>query len=88
MKVEMYFMDSCPYCRRAKALLNEKGVEPIIYDVKADPKIWEESRERSGRRTVPQIFIDGYHVGGCDELVALERHGKLDSYLKGELPHS
>ncbi len=86
MKVEMYYSNTCPYCKRALALLQSKGVEPTIYDVGKDAKYWDESKERSGRTTVPQIFIGDHHVGGCDDLMALDRKKELDKYLAGELP--
>ncbi len=81
MSVEMYYLPSCPYCKRALDLLKKKGVEVEIYDVNQDPKYWEESKARSGRDTVPQIFIGETHVGGCDDLFALEAKGGLDPLL-------
>ncbi|MDG9729168.1 glutaredoxin 3 [Ignatzschineria sp. RMDPL8A] len=84
MKVEMYYMASCPYCKRALALLEKKGVNVTLHDVNSDPKVWDESKKRSGRGTVPQIFIGDFHVGGCDDLMALDRKGELDAHLKGE----
>lgn len=82
MSVEMYYLPSCPYCKRALALLEEKGVAVTIYDVNEDAKYWDESKARSGRTSVPQIFINEKHVGGCDDLLALEAKGELDSWLK------
>jgi glutaredoxin 3 len=81
-KVVMYVTDWCPYCMRARALLASKGVEPLEIDVEAVPGGREEMRARSGRDTVPQIFIGERHVGGCDELHALEADGSLDALLK------
>ncbi len=86
MKVEMYYSNSCPFCKRAKALLERKGVEPIIHDVGKDAALWDESKKRSGRTTVPQIFINDHHIGGCDDLMALDRKKELDQYLAGTLP--
>lgn len=81
-KVEIYSTQVCPYCVRAKDLLKRKGVEPIEYKVDRDDKKRDEMLERSGgRRTVPQIFIDGVHVGGCDDLYALDSKGDLDGML-------
>lgn len=85
VKVEIYATDYCPYCARAKKLLREKVVEFTEIDVAAEPGRRAEMMERAhGRHTVPQIFIDGRHVGGCDDLYALEREGKLDRLLKVE----
>lgn len=82
--VEIYTTMMCPYCYRAKALLDQKGVAFREIDVSADPKERAAMTERAGgSRTVPQIFINGAHVGGSDELAALEREGKLDSLLDG-----
>jgi len=81
--VEIYTTPICPYCARAKGLLEDKGVNFKEIDVFMDNDMRETMRQRAGGRTsVPQIFIDGQHVGGCDELVALERAGKLDPLLK------
>ena len=81
-KVEIYTTPICPYCLRAKALLKRKGVAYDEIDVTMVAGARDEMVERAeGRRTVPQIFIDGRHVGGSDELAALERAGKLDALL-------
>jgi glutaredoxin 3 len=80
-KVQIYTTQWCPYCHAAKSLLEEKGV---AYDeVNAeDPEVRMHMVERAhGRRTVPQIFIGDTHVGGYDDMAALERHGKLDPLL-------
>jgi glutaredoxin 3 len=77
----MYSTKSCPYCNMAKRLLTEKGQEWNEIDVEAAPERRDEMIERSGRRTVPQIFIRDEHIGGFDELSALERAGKLDALL-------
>ncbi|MBL8837025.1 MAG: glutaredoxin 3 [Alphaproteobacteria bacterium] len=83
-KVEIYSSPWCGYCARAKRLLGEKGVEYIEYDVTADSSLRETMVERAhGRTTVPQIFIDGRHVGGCDDIHDLDREGRLDPLLRG-----
>lgn len=82
MAVEVYTTNYCPYCVRAKDLLKKKGVEFTEIDLTEDQEGREELVIKSGgRRTVPQIFIHGTHVGGCDDLYALENEGKLDSLL-------
>jgi glutaredoxin 3 len=78
----MYVTDWCPYCSRARGLLAAKGVDAEEIDVDAVPGAREEMRARSGRDTVPQIFIGESHVGGSDELQALDADGRLDSLLK------
>jgi len=80
-RVEMYLKSTCPYCFRAKDLLQAKGVRAEEYNIDAGGPKRSEMIDRSGRMTVPQIFIDGRHVGGCDDLFALERDGKLDALL-------
>ncbi len=81
-KVEVYSSQFCGYCARAKRLLSQKGVEWVEYDVIENPeKRAEMSQRAGGRMTVPQIFIDGKHVGGSDDLYALDHAGKLDSML-------
>jgi glutaredoxin 3 len=81
-KVEIYTTQYCPFCIRAKALLRSKGVLFEEIDVGYDPELRQQMVERSGGRyTVPEIFIDDEIVGGCDELYALERAGKLDHLL-------
>lgn len=77
----IYLTRWCPFCTRAIALLDSKQVEYTAIDVDANPALRQEMRTRSERRTVPQIFIGETHVGGCDELFALEREGKLDALL-------
>jgi glutaredoxin 3 len=82
-KVEIYTTPFCPYCSRAKALLEMKGVEFQEYDVSRDPSERAKMRERAhGGYTVPQIFIDDRHIGGCDDMFALDRQGKLDPLLE------
>jgi glutaredoxin 3 len=81
-KVLMYLTASCPYCQSADRLLQQKGaaVEKIRVDL--EPARRAEMTQKSGRRTVPQIWIGARHVGGCDDLYALERAGELDQLLK------
>jgi glutaredoxin 3 len=80
--VEIYTSPTCGYCHAAKRLLTQKGVKFAETDVIASPgKRPEMERRSNGRRTVPQIFIGGKHVGGCDDLYALEQAGKLDALL-------
>jgi glutaredoxin 3 len=81
-KVEIYTKGHCPYCRRAKALLDQKGVEYVEYPIDVKPKLRDVMIERAnGGYTVPQIFIDNQHIGGCDDMMALEYHDKLDPLL-------
>ena len=83
-QVEIYTSPSCGFCHAAKRLLNEKGVSFAETDVSREPEKRQEMMKRaSGRHTVPQIFIGGNHVGGCDDLLALDRAGKLDPMLAG-----
>jgi glutaredoxin 3 len=81
--IVIYSKSWCPYCTRAKALLRGKGAAFEDIDVEAQPDRRAEMIERSGRRSVPQIFIDGRHIGGCDDLYALEAAGGLDPLLSG-----
>jgi glutaredoxin 3 len=82
-KVEIYTSPWCGYCARAKSLLGKKGVSYEEFDVTADSALRDLMVERAhGRTTVPQIFIAGQHIGGCDELHALERDGRLDPLLQ------
>jgi glutaredoxin 3 len=81
-KILMYTTASCPFCQSAERLLAEKGVAVEKIRVDLEPARRAEMMKRSGRRTVPQIWIGARHVGGCDDLYALERDGKLDSLLK------
>ena len=82
--VKMYSTQVCPYCQHAKALLKERGVE-AIEDVRVDLDPAERAKMMAltGQRTVPQIFIGDTHVGGCDDLVALDRRGELVPLLAG-----
>lgn len=84
-KIRMYSTAVCPYCQRAEMLLKSKGVaeiEKIRIDL--DPARREEMMEKTGRRTVPQIYIGEVHVGGFDDLAALDRAGKLDPLLRSQ----
>lgn len=80
-KIDIYTKPYCPYCERAKALLEEKGAEFNEIVASHDPALRAEMNERSGRYTYPQIFINGTHVGGCDDLMALNARGGLDPLL-------
>jgi glutaredoxin 3 len=82
--VLMYSKSWCPYCERARALLRHKGVSFEEVDIETHPERREEMIERSGRRTVPQIFIGERHVGGSDDLFGLEAAGRLDRLLQGD----
>ena len=81
-KVVMYTTGWCPYCTRARELLKNKGVGFEEIDVDARPEARTEMMARSGRHTVPQIFIGETHVGGCDDLHELDASGRLDTLLK------
>ncbi len=80
-QIDIYTKPHCPYCERAKALLNRKGAEYREIVASDDPELRAEMNKRSGRSTYPQIFIDDLHVGGCDDLMALESRGGLDPLL-------
>lgn len=83
MKIEIYIKPTCPYCVRAKALLTSKNVAFEVIDIAQNPDRRPEMIERAnGRTTVPQIFINDQHIGGCDDLHALNDAGKLDPLLK------
>lgn len=80
--VELYTKGYCPYCQRAKALLDKKGVKYTEFSLDKDPGLRDEMIKRAdGGSTVPQIFIDKNHVGGCDDLFLLERENKLQTLL-------
>ena len=79
--IEIYTSPTCGYCHRAKSLLQKKGASFVEVDVVREPSRRPEMEQRSGRRTVPQIFIYGCHVGGCDDLYALDAKGGLDPLL-------
>ena len=80
-KIEIYTQPWCSYCSRAVALLQKKGVELHEIDAPHGTPQREEAIARSGQTSAPQIFIDGRHIGGCDDLMALDRAGKLDPLL-------
>ena len=81
-KVEIYTWQSCPFCIRAKALLNKKGVSYQEHSIDGDELAREAMAQRAnGRRTLPQIFVDNQAIGGCDELYRLEREQKLNKLL-------
>ena len=81
-RVLMYATAACPFCQSAERLLLAKGVQIDKVRVDLEPERRAEMQKKSGRRTVPQIWIGERHVGGCDDLYALEREGKLDPLLK------
>lgn len=79
----IYCTNSCPYCTMAKKLLDAKGVKYEVIDVGGDQTLWETMTKKTGRNTVPQIFIGKHHVGGFDDLSAADRSGELEDLLKG-----
>ncbi|MES2212376.1 MAG: glutaredoxin 3 [Pseudomonadota bacterium] len=79
--VDIYTLDHCPYCHRAMALLKQKDIPFVQHRVDGNDALRTELVERTGRRTVPQIFIGGQSIGGCDDLYALEAQGKLEALL-------
>ncbi len=81
-RVTMYVTGWCPYCQRARGLMTRKGLTFEEINVDDDMKLREEMIARSGRRTVPQIFVGDRHVGGCDELFALDASGELDQLIR------
>ena len=80
-KIDIYTKPYCPYCERAKALLEQKGAEYNEIVASHDPALRAEMNARSGRYTYPQIFINSTHIGGCDDLMALDSRGGLDTLL-------
>ena len=80
-RVEIYAKDWCPYCKAAKQLLAQLGVDYVHHDVTEDVRLEQEMRTRSGRTSVPQIFVGETHVGGFDDMVAAQRSGELDALL-------
>lgn len=82
-KVTIYTRAFCGYCARAVNLLTEKGVDFTEIDAGADSTLRQEMMQRSGRTTFPQIFVGDRHIGGCDDMMALERNGELDAMLAG-----
>ena len=81
--VVIYSSDYCPYCMRAKQLLSRKGVAFTEINVDGEPQLRAEMARKAGKTSVPQIWIGATHVGGCDDLHALERAGRLDAMLQG-----
>ena len=82
-QVRMYRTRSCPYCQRAERLLKKRGIKKMeVIDVAGDKKLWAAMEKKTKRNTVPQIYIDDYHVGGFDDLVDLDMSGKLLKLLK------
>lgn len=82
-KIEIYTKQQCPYCVRAKALLLRKGVAYQEIDVEGDDELRIWLSEKSGQKTVPQIFVDGRPLGGFSDIEALDKQGKLDPILRG-----
>lgn len=82
-QVIMYSTDYCPYCAKARELLNKKNISFTEIRIDLQPELRDEMIAKSGRHTVPQIFINGQAIGGCDDLYALEDQGKLNQLLKG-----
>ncbi len=81
-KVEIYTWSTCPFCIRAKSLLKRKGVDFTEYNIDGDEAARDKMAHRAnGRRSLPQIFIDNVHVGGCDDIYALDARGQLDNLL-------
>jgi glutaredoxin 3 len=79
--VTIYTRPFCGYCARALKVLGEKGADFTEVEAGMDPKLRQEMMDRSGRTTFPQIFVGEQHIGGCDDMMALERAGKLDEML-------
>ncbi len=80
-KITMYSTRFCPYCMRARSLLNNKNVAYEEIDVGSDTSLWQKMQQLSGRDSVPQIFINDEAIGGYDDMALLDRQGKLDSLL-------
>ncbi|PIN69435.1 glutaredoxin 3 [Candidatus Woesearchaeota archaeon CG11_big_fil_rev_8_21_14_0_20_43_8] len=80
--IEIYTKKICPYCIKAKNLLESKEQGFIEYKIDEKPELRDEMIKRSGRMTVPQIFINGKHIGGCDDLYSLESNGELDKLFR------
>ena len=81
--VTIYTRPFCGYCAHALSVLKDKGADFTEIEAGMDPKLRKEMMDKSGRTTFPQIFIDGKHIGGCDDMVALDQAGKLDGMLAG-----
>lgn len=83
-KIEIYCWSTCPFCIRAKALLDSKGAEYIEYNITGDEDARAKMVQRTGGpKSVPQIFVDDVLIGGCDDIHALDKQGKLDGILQG-----
>jgi glutaredoxin 3 len=80
-KVIIYTRPGCGYCARALSVLQQKGADFTELHAGADPALRQEMMDKSGRSTFPQIFVDGKHIGGCDDMMMLERRGELDALL-------
>ncbi len=81
-KVEVYYWTTCPYCQRARKLLDDKGVKYEGYNLDGDEPARDKMAKRTGgKKSVPQIFIDGKHIGGSDDLMMLDANGELDKLL-------
>jgi len=80
-KIEIYTWSRCPFCIRAKSLLDKKGADYTEYCIDGDEVARGEMAKRAGQRSLPQIFINDRHIGGCDDIHALDRKGELDSLL-------
>lgn len=80
--VTLYTTNHCPYCLNAKVLLSRKGIVATELNVESSPQLLAQMMQRTGRRTVPQIYIGDRHIGGFDDLAALERRGELDDLLQ------
>ncbi|UQB42541.1 glutaredoxin 3 [Thiomicrospira microaerophila] len=80
-EIIVYLNKTCPYCTRAKSLLDRRGLAFQAIDVTGSDALWREMEQRSGRSTIPQVFINNTHVGGFDELNAADKSGKLDKLL-------
>ncbi len=76
----IYCSDSCPFCQKAYQLLEERGIPFKKYHVRSQSD-WDEVKEKTSRETVPQVFINGFHIGGFDDLLAADQSGKLDEIL-------
>lgn len=82
-EIIVYANQSCPFCVRARKLLDAKGLDYELIDVTGSPDLWSQMEARSGRNTIPQVFVKGQHVGGFDDLYAADQSGQLDEMLKG-----
>ncbi len=81
-KVEIYTWRTCPYCVRAKGLLESEQVEYTEYEISGDRNKLKELKKQTGSGSVPQVFVDGKFMGGCDEITALHRNGEFDKVFK------